>query len=325
MRPRDAVRSAARYHLRAFVPTVVGVGLAGVGLWYGLRGGGTPLSVTALAASERAVPAALLVGVGLLVAVFGRTAARLTATADLVAVEVEDAQDDDGIDPDDLRETVSLAVQHAVADTMDVASDQIEKNVEDAVSRAIEERGESGTADPTRKVVDPTGEREVRDLDTQSASPDPSSESVDGDVPADGTLADPLAGRSRDDEEARDPLAEASRQASERMQSLLDGDDSEFPAEASPDAPAERDSTPESDVDERSSSARRTQSDDGAEILTDDGAGDEAAEQSQLPDGSTADDAEIIDGDRNAGASDEETERDADAGMVFGTDLKDAE
>ncbi|MFC6825618.1 hypothetical protein [Halopelagius fulvigenes] len=303
MRPRDAVRSAARYHLRAFVPTAVGVGLAGVGLWFGLRGGGT-LSPTALAASGRVVPTALLVGVGLLVAAFGRTAARLAATADLVAVEVEDARGgDDGIDPDDLRETVSLAVQHAVADTMDVASDQIEENVEDAVSRALAERGGSGAADSVRKVVDPTGEREVRELDERPPSADrPSAGSVNGDVTADGPPADPLAERPRGDEETHDPLSEASRRASERMQSLLDDDNSEFPAEASPDAPA-----------------------DGAEILTDDG--DDGGEESRLPDGSTAtaDDAEIIDGDRRDGEATGEEAADADAGMVFGTELKDAE
>lgn len=307
MRPRDAVRTAARYHLRAFVPTAVGVGLAGVGLWYGLRGG-TPLSVTALAASERAVPAALLVGVGVLVAAFGRTAARLTTAADLVAVEVEDARDGDGIDPDDLRETVSLAVQHAVADTMDVASDEITENVEDAVSKALDERGGAETTDSTRRVVDPTGEREVRSLDDSASSADrPSAGNVNGDVPADGAVADPLADRPRDDEEARNPLAEASRRASERMESLLDEEESEFPAEASPDAPAERGSTPESD---------------GAEILT---GGDGDAEESQLPDGSAADDAEIIDEDRDAGAANEGAEADADDGMVFGTELKDAE
>ncbi|SFG13557.1 hypothetical protein SAMN04488063_1531 [Halopelagius inordinatus] len=302
MRPRDAVRTAARYHLRAFVPTAAGVGLVGIGLWYGLPSGdGTPLSPTALAGSERAVPALALVGVGLFVVAFGRTVARATTAADLVAAEVESARDE-GIDPDDLRETVSLAVQHSVADTMDVASDQIESNVQAAVENALDD-GDDESDDATRRVVDPTGEREVRDISVEDVDGRPAAgrrAHSDGDSPDDASREDALAtpgeATPSDGEDDENPLAEASRRASERMESLLADDESEFPAE-----------TPKTESD-------------GAEILTDDA-------ESTLPDGTAADDAEILGGDRRDG---EETAADdgddeSDAEMVFGTDLKDAE
>lgn len=305
MRPRDAVRTAARYHLRAFVPTAVGVGLAGIGLWYGLPpGDGALLSPTALAGSERAVPALALVGVGLFVAAFGRTAARATTTANLVAAEVESARDE-GIDPDDLRETVSLAVQHSVADTMDVASDQIESNVEAAVEKALE-GGDDESDDAVRRVVDPAGEREVRDISVEDVDGRPAAgrrTHSDGDSPDDASredaLSDPRETTPSDGDADENPLEEASRRASERMESLLADDESEFPAE-----------TPKTESD-------------GAEILTDDA-------DSTLPDGTAPDDAEILDGDRQDGgetAADDGNDGDdeSDAEMMFGTDLKDAE
>jgi hypothetical protein len=319
MRPRVALRRAVRYHLRASVPTAVGAGIAGAGLWYGLLGGtGTTLSPAGVVASGRAVPAVLLVCLGVVVAAVGRTAVRLATTADVVAAEVEAARaDEDGFDADDVRETVSLAVEHAVADAMDAASDDLTGTVGAAVSRALSEsiddtRAAGSVADAAAESVGAgRGDRVRREGDwvddslLRGGSSDDPGDRDDASArwaPEDAAAPD----RRAADVGASDPLADAAQLADERVESLLDREVGEFPAEPSPPT-------------------------DDAEILTD-------SDDAPFPDGAAADHAEILDADegRDGGghaveAVDEEAnevrdgDADADDEMVFGENLRDAE
>ncbi|QIB74121.1 hypothetical protein GL213_09135 [Halogeometricum borinquense] len=305
MRLRDALRRAASYQLRALPPTVIGLGLVGAGVWYGLNGGTTLATATA----TRLVPAVVLAGVGLGVTAVGRTAVRLDANA----AAVSDRLDGSSIDEDDLRETVVLATERAVADSIDGATAEIEARVTDAVEEAVanstKSEGKSEVASPT----DPASRADI--LDSNSAEPD--------------------------------ALADATRRASERVESYLESEDADVgdfrqlaegatvldesdsgtsdtpdravvktdgQAETSSNEAAEMPGANETETRNQAAEAPGTESvgatkddesvaaGDGAEIIDDNPA------DPDLPDGGNTDDAEIID---------------ADTEMVFGSDVKD--
>jgi hypothetical protein len=293
MRLRDAVRRAAGYHLRALPPTAVGLGLVGAGVWYGLAGETSLAAVT----TARLAPAAALAGLGVVVAAVGRTAVRLDANAAAVARRL----DGSGIDEDDLRETVAIATERAVADSIDGATAEIEARVTEAVADAV--AGDGGGRDDA--------------LASPSTEPASASESSSDDA---SSLADALDAHA----DEPDALADATRRASERVESYLESEDAdvgEFRQLAEGAAVLDGSESADADGADRAvvrtdgpSDAARTDDarppggeaespGDGAEILDDDPA------DPDLPDGDTErDDAEILDDDTE---------------MVFGDDVRD--
>jgi hypothetical protein len=321
MRLRDAVRRAAGYHLRALPPTAVGLGLAGAGVWYGFGGGTSLAAVTA----ARLAPAAVLVGLGVAVAVVGRAAVRLDANAAAVAGRLDEA----GIDEDDLRETVAIATERAVADSIDGATAEIEARVTDAVADAV--AGDGGGRTEALSSADAAARSDPRTPGTSTDTSAPLDSSTSADAPSstgpapapDSSLADALDARA----DEPDALADATRRASERVESYLESEDADVGEfrqlaegaavldDSEPDGAdgADRDvvrtdgpaaARPADDA--AHTAVEETESaGDGAEILHDD------PTDPDLPDGDTdGDDAEILD---------DGTE------MVFGDDVRDPE
>jgi hypothetical protein len=198
MRSRDALRRAVGYHLRAFVPTVAGLGVAGAGLWYGFVGAAS-LRPSALLASGRALPVAAAVGVGVALAAVGRTATRLDATAGVVADEV-DAVETAEVDVDELREDLAVAVRQAVADSHELTAADLESLVETTVDRAVADAVSDRRPD-RRASVDATF--------------------------ADDALDEGEFARHDDGRSGPDPLAEASERANDRVESFLHGADTD--------------------------------------------------------------------------------------------------
>ncbi|SFR42348.1 hypothetical protein [Halogeometricum limi] len=304
MRLPDALRHAARYHLRALPPTAIGLGLAGAGVWYGLDGGTT---LASLPASGRFVPTAALVGVGAVVAAVGRTAVRLDSTAGLTAERVADEA---SLDDDDLRETVALATERAVADSVEGATADVEARVTAAVERA------------------------VADGDTEAAgrSPRPSASTPNPAESSAGT----------------DALADATRRASERVESYLATDEADGPGEATVDEFRQLAEGARVLDDSDDAAATRTLVEtDGrtpereAEATPDSGAA-EAADVAETPEavdaagtagtagttGTAGDGAEILDADPSDpdlpdGGDTDDAEILGDGEMVFGTEVRD--
>ncbi|SFR47049.1 hypothetical protein SAMN04487947_1805 [Halogeometricum rufum] len=321
MRLRDAVRRAAGYHLRALPPTAVGLGLAGAGVWYGLDGGNSLAAVT----TARLAPAAVLAGLGVAVAAVGRTAVRLDANAAAVARRL----DGSGIDEDDLRETVAIATERAVADSIDGATAEIEARVSDAVMDAVagDDEASSPSASPSPS---PSASPSPSPSSSSPTDPSPPAEPAsapqspsDDASPTDdaSSVADALDAHA----DESDALADATRRASERVESYLESEDAdagEFRQLAEGAAVLDDSESADADGADRAvvrtdgpSDAERTDeadgvspgeaetAGDGAEILDDDPA------DPDLPDGDTeTDDAEILDDDTE---------------MVFGDDVRD--
>lgn len=316
MRPRDAVRRAVGYHLRALPPTLAGLGIAGAGVWYG-AGAGT--SATALAASGRLAPTVGLLLVGTAVTAVGRTAVRIDATA---AAVCDAAGDSGGLDEDDLRETVAIATDRAVAASFDGAAAEIEARVVDAVDRAGSETG---------------------------PAPDARTGSDRGDSAARADAPDAFA-PSRPSE--TNALADATRRASERVESYLaDGDAGEFRGLAEGAVVLDDEVGGASDgVDGGAPAASEETAPEGAATAdaaaeasaTEASAAAETAERSERPgdagEAARSDGAEILDGDRSAAGPPDGTAGDDDAviidgddaaadgnEMVFGGDVRDPE
>lgn len=293
MRLRDAVRRAVGYHLRALPPTLAGLGIVGAGVWYGVGTGG---SASALVGSGRLAPTLGLVLIGTAVAAVGRTAVRIDATAAAVSDRLGEG---DSLDQDDLRETIAIATDRAVAASFEGAASEIEARVVDAVDRADAE---------------------------SEPSPDARAKSDHGDAVS---RTDALDAFAASDPSGPNALADATRRASERVESYLaeeetgafrglaegaavlddDGDgDTESESEAKG-----VDGTASASDDVTSTSAGAAPAD-GAEILN----GDRS--EGGLPDGTAgADDAVIIDGDGEDASDADRNE------MVFGGDVRDPE
>ncbi|MDS0292899.1 hypothetical protein [Halogeometricum luteum] len=298
MRPRDAVRRAAGYHLRALPPTLAGLAVAGTGVWYGV-GAGAGASAATLAAGGRLVPAAGLVLVGTAVAAVGRTAVRIDATA----AAVSEAAGEGALDEDDLRQTVAIATDRAVAASFEGAAAEIEARVVDAVDRAASE-------------TDPSPDARAR------------TDSGGGDAPR----ADALGAFAASDRAEPNALADAIRRASERVESYLaaedgDGDAAAFRGLAEGAAVLDDESDDaggdaESGVPGVPVASEDAAPADGAEILDGDRSG------GGLPDGTgRGDDAVIIDGPDVGADADTNADADADDGgeMVFGGAVRDPE
>lgn len=301
MRLRDALGRATEYHLRALPPTVVGLGLVGAGVWYGLDGGAASAVTTA-----RLATAAALAAVGVAVTAVGRTAVRLDATASAV----EDRIDGSGVDEDDLRETVALAAERAVADSVDGATAEITARVVEAV----EETAGSGPA--------------------ANGGANAPGEPTEGEPP--GPRADVLDARS----EESDALADATRRASERVESYLDADAADDVGEFRQLAEGaavldEGESAGDDDADRavvRTDRPTEAATDDDFETTT--GGEDSGAQADGTPVGETpvtGDGAEILDDDPDdpdlpdGGGTDDAEILDGDTEMVFGSDVRDPE
>ncbi|ELZ26066.1 hypothetical protein C474_20236 [Halogeometricum pallidum JCM 14848] len=275
MRLRDAVRRAVGYHLGAVPPTLAGLGIAGAGVWYGVGAGA---SASALVGSGRLAPTLGFVLVGTAVAAVGRTAVRIDATAAAVSDRLGGG---DSLDQDDLRETVAIATDRAVAASFEGAAAEIEARVVDAVDRAAAESEPSPDARPDSNHGDGVSRADA------------------------ASRADALDAFAASDPSGPNSLADATRRASERVESYLaEGDAGAFRGLA------EGADGVASAASDGATSAGAAPAD-GAEILD----GDRS--EGGLPDGTAGgDDAVIIDGDGEEAEGNE---------MVFGGDVRDPE